>query len=456
MNKLAHHHSIQELAIVGINKQIIPGTTVVSFDGLMDWLAAGPAIWFEPARHYWWRPALIRQGTGRKFPIISMMHSIGYSYQIEPLIASLATPRHPQDTIIASSEASAKAFREQCASIIDSFGIQQQIPHVTVIPYGVPPIRRVSKPSARHLLQWDETARILFIGRLSLQDKADFDALLEASARLKSSGVNFKLVIAGADVDQGASQLRTKTQEYGLEAFVDIHANVSEVEKHVLLSASDIFVSPSNTVSESFGLSIIEAMLHSCPVVCSSWSGYREIVRDKIDGFLIDTWWDDSSDIDLQFIINRPKSLSLHVAIDIHHLEQSLKLLITNQELRKTMGDEANARAEKLFTIENTVNNIVNLIKDKQPIEWSINERKKIYFVKSLGDYATYRWTGKESHTPTQSIDLQRILRTGHQKELAYLKQFTEGSGKIDNRNLFRLLRCGLLQLTEEYPSPSK
>src|SRR5262249_44761673 len=154
---------------------------------------------------------------------------------------------------------------------------------------------------------------ILFVGRLSYRDKADFDALLEAAARLASKELAFRLIIAGSDAEQRSETIRGRANIYGVSDIVDVIPNISETDKHVLLSGCDIFVSPSNTTSESFGLSIIEAMLHACPIVCTSWSGYKEIVRDGVDGVLIDTWWNEQSDLDLPFVINGTESLSPNV-----------------------------------------------------------------------------------------------------------------------------------------------
>ncbi|CAO0821436.1 hypothetical protein DFAR_2330023 [Desulfarculales bacterium] len=54
-----------------------------------------------------------------------------------------------------------------------------------------------------------------------------------------------------------------------------------------LLTAVDIFVSPSDNLQETFGLAIIEAMAAGLPVVASDFSGYRDLVAEGRTGFLI-------------------------------------------------------------------------------------------------------------------------------------------------------------------------
>ena len=53
--------------------------------------------------------------------------------------------------------------------------------------------------------------------------------------------------------------------------------------------AADIFCSFSDNIQETFGISPIEAMASSLPIVVSNWNGYKESVRDGIDGFKIST-----------------------------------------------------------------------------------------------------------------------------------------------------------------------
>jgi glycosyltransferase involved in cell wall biosynthesis len=193
--------------------------------------------------------------------------------------------------VIAPSQHAAEVFRRQCENIVQVLDLDAPPPNTAVIPYGVPPVPHLQREAARAVLGWDDTPVILFVGRLSYRHKADFDDLLEATARLVSKELSFRLIIAGSDAEQQSQVLRARAKAYGVSNRVEVIPNISDVDKHVLLSGCDLFVSPSNTTSESFGLAIIEAMLHACPIVCTAWSGYKEIVRDNVDGFLVDTWW---------------------------------------------------------------------------------------------------------------------------------------------------------------------
>ena len=41
-----------------------------------------------------------------------------------------------------------------------------------------------------------------------------------------------------------------------------------------------------DNAQETFGLAVAEAMAAGLPLVASDWSGYRDLVRDGIDGYL--------------------------------------------------------------------------------------------------------------------------------------------------------------------------
>ena len=53
--------------------------------------------------------------------------------------------------------------------------------------------------------------------------------------------------------------------------------------------AADIFVSLADNIQETFGLSVIEAMASSLPLVVSDWNGYKDLVNHGFNGFRIPT-----------------------------------------------------------------------------------------------------------------------------------------------------------------------
>jgi len=87
-------------------------------------------------------------------------------------------------------------------------------------------------------------------------------------------------------------------------------------------AASDVFVLP--TIYEPFGLVIIEAMASGLPVIVSRVAGAADFITDGVDGLLL----------------SDPG--------DINDVAAKIELLLSNAELRKTMGECARETAGKL------------------------------------------------------------------------------------------------------------
>ena len=105
------------------------------------------------------------------------------------------------------------------------------------------------------------------------------DLLLETAARLQH-GHSFKLLIlAGEDFSPFAGEVR----RLGLEDRVIVREKVSDIEDY--LQIADVGLFPSE--SESFGLSILEAMCFACPSVARRVGGIPEVIEDNVTGILV-------------------------------------------------------------------------------------------------------------------------------------------------------------------------
>ena len=112
--------------------------------------------------------------------------------------------------------------------------------------------------------------------------------------------------------------------------------------------AADFFISLSDNVQETFGLVPIEAMAAGLPVVVSDWDGYRESVRDGIDGFTVPTWQPGpgaGTDLAQMYASNHLTydhyigAASQGVAVDINACAEAFSRLIGDPELRRRMGE---------------------------------------------------------------------------------------------------------------------
>jgi glycosyltransferase involved in cell wall biosynthesis len=95
-----------------------------------------------------------------------------------------------------------------------------------------------------------------------------------------------------------------------LEKEISFVGEVKGEEKWSLYQKSDIFCLPS--YHESFGLVLIEAMMCGIPVIATNWGASEEIITKDV-GFICDSY-------------------------ESIELGEKLKTLITNEDLRISMG----------------------------------------------------------------------------------------------------------------------
>src|SRR3954454_21186071 len=102
---------------------------------------------------------------------------------------------------------------------------------------------------------------------------------MRAFEALRSAGVDAHLPVAGATQEEVAPLLLDT-------GGVDIAGRVSEDEKWRLLHGADLVCAPS-LGGESFGIVLLEALAAGTPVVSSDIPGYRDVVRDDVEGRLV-------------------------------------------------------------------------------------------------------------------------------------------------------------------------
>jgi glycosyltransferase involved in cell wall biosynthesis len=120
----------------------------------------------------------------------------------------------------------------------------------------------------------------------NLEPRKNLSCLLEAAARLKASGVSFRLVLFGraAVDDERERRFRHEVARLGLESLVELTGRVSDEELTRLYASCAVFVYPS--LYEGFGLPVLEAMSCGARVVAHGASAMAEVVGDA--GYLVD------------------------------------------------------------------------------------------------------------------------------------------------------------------------
>ncbi|HEX7292866.1 MAG TPA: lysylphosphatidylglycerol synthase domain-containing protein [Conexibacter sp.] len=123
----------------------------------------------------------------------------------------------------------------------------------------------------------DAPLRLAFVGQAV--ERKGLPVLLRAFEALRDHDVPVELTVVGANRDEVGPLLLD-------DAGVTVLGRVDDAEKQRVLAAADVLCAPS-LGGESFGMVLTEGFAAGTPVVASEIAGYRDVVRDGVDGLLV-------------------------------------------------------------------------------------------------------------------------------------------------------------------------
>lgn len=313
--------------------------------------------------------ALRDRYAAHPIPVTGQVHSLSYPRLMTSyLMTALVQPR-ACDAIVCSSGSGRAALAHglgDATRFLASRGVptpageDATICRLPVIPLGVD-AEAVAKGDRSRLRRahaiGDEDVVVLCLGRFSEYDKADLFPVLHAFRNVMNRSQRpLKLMLAGAR--QGTKtpeMLALWAQALGLRANdVTFLIDFDEADKADLLAAADVFVSMSDNLQETFGLSVVEAMAAGRAVLVSDFDGYRDTVPDSV-GLRVRTRWgcDPTPLAGLSALIyERPLHLMLGQAVEVdrYDLEAKLLLLCHDDQLRARYAAAAAAWAHQQFS----------------------------------------------------------------------------------------------------------
>ena len=128
----------------------------------------------------------------------------------------------------------------------------------------------------------NDKLNLLFLGAVG-ERKGIFDLLEAISASRHFFSGRLILTVGG---NGETIRLENYIREHHLEDLVQYVGWVSGEKKHQLLSNSDLYILPS--YNEGLPISILEAMSYHLPIISTPVGGTAEVVREDVNGFLID------------------------------------------------------------------------------------------------------------------------------------------------------------------------
>jgi glycosyltransferase involved in cell wall biosynthesis len=205
-----------------------------------------------------------------------------------PGLADLAAftspaPVHPVDGVLRAYERHVlpRVF-DHCAELVAVSPVSRAYAtgRAHVIPPGVDTTIFTPSPAAAR------SPRVLYVGRVERTSRwKGLETLVDSLPALRETVPEVRLDVVGSGDD--VPHLREHAARLGVADCIDWHGAVPHGELPRFYRSAAVTVLPSLTESESFGMTLVEAMACGCPVVGSAVGGIPFVIRDEVDGLLV-------------------------------------------------------------------------------------------------------------------------------------------------------------------------
>lgn len=328
----------------------------------------GPGI----GGHAWARAVTGGTAGHAAWSLCGITHTTSSAGAMDALAELLTAPVQPWDAVICTSSAVkdnvTRLLQAQADYLKARLGITQMVlPQLPVIPLGIHTLdfkfTGTQKADARQAIGADEHSLVvLYTGRLSFHAKAHplamYQALERAVATL-SAGQKVVLVECGWHANEYIAKAYADAAQAACPSVRVVTLDGRKAEdRQTAWASADVFCSLSDNIQETFGIVPIEAMAAGIPVVAADWDGYKDTVRDGIDGFRISTLMPGAGlggDLALRHALEIDTydmycghTCSL-VAVDVEAAAQAFARLFASAGLCKQMGASGQKRAQEVY-----------------------------------------------------------------------------------------------------------
>jgi starch synthase len=360
------------------------------------------------------------------FSIIGITHTLSSTTALDLIADLIFPPFKPWDALICTSTAAKQLVSTLQLEMQDYWRTtsgatkfnQVQLP---IIPLGIDVksfINRVNNKeiAKNHLfIQGDEIV-FLFAGRLSYHAKANPIPIYQALQKLS---LTHKVVCieAGVFPNDKIKEGFNTAQNSVAPSVRFIHVNGND-ETSYLQSwiAADIFVSLSDNIQETFGITPLEAMASGLPVIVSDWDGYKDTVRHGVDGFRISTILppkNSGHDLSLQYTLGQDSydmyigRTSLSTFINHDELYEAFSQLASNKSMRIQMGISGQQRVLNTYDWPIILNSYLELTLELTEVR-KISDNSSSFSPSRIDPFSRF------SHFPTSTLNLESIISPRH------------------------------------------
>ncbi len=179
---------------------------------------------------------------------------------------------------------------------------------------------------------------VTYVGRVQRSSRwKGIQVLIDSFPQILAQVPSARLVLVGDGDD--LPSVRSRAAELGIDEHVVWRGALSGDELVRAYQQSAIVVLPSLTESESFGMTLIEALACGVPVVGSDVGGIPYVIRDGVDGLLV------------------PPG-------DVDGLAHALSALLTDAPRRTRMGVEGRAAAVSRWDWKHSTSKNLKILRD--------------------------------------------------------------------------------------------
>lgn len=172
--------------------------------------------------------------------------------------------------------------------------------------------------------------KLVYVGRLVKEKSVEI--LVKAISMVIKESSDVKLIIIGDGPER--TYMEDLVKSLGLSGNIKFEGFVPYHKVPQYLAESSVFILPSR--AEGTPNALLQAMAAGLPIIATKVGGIPELVKDRVEGFLI------------------PPN-------DVHSLAKAIITLTTDRELAKKFGSNARKKAE-MFRTENIVKEYVKLL----------------------------------------------------------------------------------------------
>jgi glycosyltransferase involved in cell wall biosynthesis len=311
-----------------------------------------------------------RHSRSRAYSLCGVTHSLSTLNSMSAVAGLATAPLYSWDAVVCTSTAARDLYRslleEQREHLEARLGATRfPLPQLPMIPLGVHPDDFRFEPGfraeARAALDLaEDDIAVLFAGRLSFHGKAHpMPMLLALEAVARSGAGKLHMLLFGRfPTDAVREAFFAESARFAPSVRLVHLDGTCDENRNRAWAAADIFTSLSDNIQETFGLTPVEGMAAGLPVVVSDWDGYKDTVRDGVDGFRIRTTQPppgtgadliDRYDLNIDHYDAFIGGTAQFTAVDVAAATEAFRRLVNSPELRARMGQAGRRRVAEVF-----------------------------------------------------------------------------------------------------------